>query len=145
MKYQGRIDSERSIDHPARNAGKMASDRKGRKHRGSSRTRAASFYPDGTKSELQRGFAVNRRNSFTLLAGLCIFAYFAAPDFTYLEIACMAHSTATKDSATPNASQLLIAGFLSIAAAGVGFAIRGGILGDWGAEFGFTKSELGGI
>lgn len=34
---------------------------------------------------------------------------------------------------------------MSIAAAGVGFAIRGGILGDWGAQFGFTKSELGGI
>lgn len=38
-----------------------------------------------------------------------------------------------------------MAGFLAIAAAGVGFAIRGGILGDWGAQFGFTKSELGGI
>ena len=51
----------------------------------------------------------------------------------------------SKDMVAPNASKLLIAGFLSIAAAGVGFAIRGGILGDWGAQFGFTKSELGGI
>ena len=57
----------------------------------------------------------------------------------------MAHSAPSKDTAAPNASQLLMAGFLAIAAAGVGFAIRGGILGDWGAQFGFTKSELGGI
>lgn len=55
-------------------------------------------------------------------------------------------SSGSKDaSAAPNAFQLLMAGFLAIAAAGVGFAIRGGILGDWGAQFGFTKSELGGI
>jgi MFS family permease len=46
---------------------------------------------------------------------------------------------------TPNAPWLLSAGFMAILAAGVGFAIRGGILGDWGAQFGFTKSELGGI
>jgi MFS family permease len=57
----------------------------------------------------------------------------------------MGHKASANDSVAPNASKLLIAGFLSIAAAGVGFAIRGGILGDWGAQFGFTKSELGGI
>lgn len=56
----------------------------------------------------------------------------------------MDHS-APNDSAAPNASRLLMAGFLALVAAGVGFAIRGGILGDWGAQFGFTKSELGGI
>src|SRR4051794_15300971 len=49
------------------------------------------------------------------------------------------------DAAAPNAPWLLSAGFMAILAAGVGFAIRGGILGDWGAQFGFTKSELGGI
>lgn len=53
--------------------------------------------------------------------------------------------TPSADSTTPNARALLIAGFMAILAAGVGFAIRGGILGDWGAQFGFTKSELGGI
>ena len=44
-----------------------------------------------------------------------------------------------------NRSTLLVASFMTLIAAGVGFAIRGGILGDWGAQFGFTKSELGGI
>ena len=44
-----------------------------------------------------------------------------------------------------NAKRLLWAGFMAILAAGVGFSIRGGILGDWGREFGFTQSELGGI
>ncbi|MDX1947326.1 MAG: MFS transporter [Pirellulaceae bacterium] len=44
-----------------------------------------------------------------------------------------------------NRFTLLVASFMTLIAAGVGFAIRGGILGDWGAQFGFTKSELGGI
>ena len=34
---------------------------------------------------------------------------------------------------------------MAILAAGVGFAIRGGILDNWGAEFGFTATELGNI
>lgn len=34
---------------------------------------------------------------------------------------------------------------MTLIAAGVGFAIRGGILGDWGAQYGFTKGELGTI
>ncbi len=44
---------------------------------------------------------------------------------------------------TPNAQRLLWAGFMAILAAGVGFAIRGGILDNWGTEFGFTATELG--
>ena len=40
---------------------------------------------------------------------------------------------------------LLFASFMTLIAAGVGFAIRGDILGDWGAQFGFTKGELGTI
>ncbi len=43
----------------------------------------------------------------------------------------------------PNAKRLLWAGFAAILAAGVGFAIRGGILDNWGREFGFTGAELG--
>lgn len=43
----------------------------------------------------------------------------------------------------PNASRLLWAGFWAIFAAGVGFAIRGGIFDNWGAEFGFTATQLG--
>src|SRR5947208_3673064 len=57
----------------------------------------------------------------------------------------MNSSASSRDATAPNAMWLLWAGFMAILAAGVGFAIRGGILGDWGAQFGFTKSELGGI
>ena len=35
--------------------------------------------------------------------------------------------------------------FLAILAAGVGFAIRGGIFDNWGKEFGFTGAQLGAI
>ncbi len=42
-----------------------------------------------------------------------------------------------------NAMRLLWAGFTAILAAGVGFAIRGGILDNWGREFGFNASQLG--
>jgi MFS family permease len=45
----------------------------------------------------------------------------------------------------PNAKRLLWAGFFAILAAGVGFAIRGGIFDNWGAEFGFTAAQLGAI
>jgi MFS family permease len=45
----------------------------------------------------------------------------------------------------PNASRLLWAGFWAIFAAGVGFAIRGGIFDNWGGEFGFTATQLGAI
>ncbi len=50
-------------------------------------------------------------------------------------------------SASPNASRLLWAGFMAILAAGVGFAVRGGILaqGQWATEYGFTQTELGAI
>ncbi len=44
-----------------------------------------------------------------------------------------------------NRSRLLWAGFMAILAAGVGFAIRGGIFDNWGAEFGFTATQLGNI
>lgn len=45
----------------------------------------------------------------------------------------------------PNAKRLLFAGFMAILAAGVGFAIRGGILANWAADFGFTGAQLGAI
>ena len=50
-----------------------------------------------------------------------------------------------QDGITPNAGRLLWAGFMAILAAGVGFGIRGGILVNWGTEFGFTGVELGKI
>jgi len=45
----------------------------------------------------------------------------------------------------PNAHRLLWAGFMAILAAGLGFAIRGGILDNWVEQFGFTGSEVGKI
>jgi MFS family permease len=47
--------------------------------------------------------------------------------------------------AYPNAHRLLWAGFMAILAAGVGFAIRGGILDNWREQFGFTASQVGQI
>jgi len=44
---------------------------------------------------------------------------------------------------TTNPNRLLWAGFMAILAAGVGFGVRGGILSDWGSQFGFTQTELG--
>ena len=44
-----------------------------------------------------------------------------------------------------NAQRLLWAGFMAILAAGVGFSIRAGILGQWADQYGFTQTELGAI
>lgn len=44
-----------------------------------------------------------------------------------------------------NAKRLLWAGFTAILAAGVGFGIRGGILTNWSADFGFSGAQLGKI
>jgi len=49
------------------------------------------------------------------------------------------------NGSAPNAKRLLFAGFMAILAAGVGFAIRGGILANWAADFGFTGAQLGAI
>src|SRR5437660_860100 len=54
-------------------------------------------------------------------------------------------SDGTGNGITPNAKRLLYGGFAAILAAGVGAAIRGGILANWGAEFGFTGQQLGDI
>ncbi len=58
----------------------------------------------------------------------------------------MSHSNDQSSVAlAPNAYRLLWAGFMAILAAGVGFAIRGGIFDNWGGEYGFTASQLGAI
>jgi MFS family permease len=44
-----------------------------------------------------------------------------------------------------NRSRLLWAGFMAILAAGIGFGVRGGILANWGASYGFTAAQLGDI
>jgi MFS family permease len=40
---------------------------------------------------------------------------------------------------------LFWASFFTLIAAGMGFSIRGGILADWGRQFGFTQTDLGEI
>ncbi len=57
----------------------------------------------------------------------------------------MSNATASADAIAPNAQRLLWAGFLAILATGIGFAIRGGILATWAADFGFTGAQLGAI
>ena len=57
----------------------------------------------------------------------------------------MTNKTVSVEGIAPNAKRLLWAGFLAILAAGVGFGIRGGILANWAAEFGFTGAQLGAI
>ncbi|MCA9036723.1 MAG: MFS transporter [Planctomycetaceae bacterium] len=54
-------------------------------------------------------------------------------------------SSGENDAVAPNAKRLLWAGFMAILAAGVGYAVRGGILTQWANEFGFTMTELGAI
>src|SRR5436190_9848787 len=54
-------------------------------------------------------------------------------------------SNGNSNGVAPHAYRLLWAGFMAILAAGVGFSIRGVILGDWGTQFGFTQSDLGKI
>jgi MFS family permease len=42
-----------------------------------------------------------------------------------------------------NQRSIFFASFMTLIAAGIGFAVRGGVLADWGAQFGFTQSDLG--
>ena len=57
----------------------------------------------------------------------------------------MSNVEVSNEAIVPNAKRLLLAGFMAILAAGVGFGIRGGILANWGADFGFTGQQLGDI
>ena len=53
--------------------------------------------------------------------------------------------SAKSEGIAPNASRLLWAGFMAILAAGVGFALRNGILGAWAAQYNFSDTQLGAI
>jgi MFS family permease len=53
--------------------------------------------------------------------------------------------TASTDAIAPNAMRLLWAGSLAIFAAAIGAGVRGGILANWAADFGFTGAQLGAI
>jgi MFS family permease len=57
----------------------------------------------------------------------------------------MSIGTVSKEGIAPNAQRLLWAGFLAILAAGIGAGVRGGILANWAADFGFTGAQLGAI
>jgi len=57
----------------------------------------------------------------------------------------MQHATVSNEGIAPNAKRLLWAGFLAILAAGIGAGVRGGILANWAADFGFTGAQLGAI
>jgi len=57
----------------------------------------------------------------------------------------MSNQPVSYEATASNAKRLLWAGFAAIFAAGVGFAIRGGIFDNWGKEFGFTATQLGAI
>ena len=57
----------------------------------------------------------------------------------------MSNASVVNDAVAPNAKRLLWAGFMAILAAGVGFALRGGIFDNWGAEFGFSATQIGAI
>ncbi len=51
--------------------------------------------------------------------------------------------SAKTEGIAPNASRLLYAGFMAILAAGVGFALRNGLTGEWKTLFGFTDGQVG--
>lgn len=57
----------------------------------------------------------------------------------------MSKVNVSNEAIAPNAKRLLWAGFMAILAAGVGFSVRGGILGQWAEQFGFTMTDLGTI
>ncbi|MEM1226607.1 MAG: MFS transporter [Planctomycetota bacterium] len=44
-----------------------------------------------------------------------------------------------------NRKKLLFAGIMTLIAAGIGFGVRGGLLGIWSGQYGFTMTELGQI
>lgn len=59
--------------------------------------------------------------------------------------AIVADATISNKPVTANARRLLFAGFFAILTAGVGFAIRSGILANWAAQYGFSATQNGEI
>src|ERR1700685_4845405 len=57
----------------------------------------------------------------------------------------MNESLSTSGAPNIHSKRLLWAGFMAILAEGVGFGVRGGILGDWQTQFHFTLTDLGEI
>jgi len=57
----------------------------------------------------------------------------------------VAQNPSGQDVISSNDWSLFIASFMALIAAGIGFSVRGAILGDWAGQYGFTQSELGTI
>src|SRR5215210_341675 len=57
----------------------------------------------------------------------------------------MSNGTVTTHPIASNAMRLVWAGSLAIFAAAIGAGVRGGILANWAADFGFTGAQLGAI
>ncbi|MCX6941633.1 MAG: MFS transporter [Verrucomicrobia bacterium] len=55
----------------------------------------------------------------------------------------MSNEHVSNEGIAPNAQRLLWAGFMAILAAGVGFALRNGLTGEWKTLFGFTDGQVG--
>ena len=49
----------------------------------------------------------------------------------------------SNEGVVSNANRLLWAGFMAILAAGIGFALRNGLTGEWKTLFGFTDGSNG--
>jgi MFS family permease len=52
-------------------------------------------------------------------------------------------SNGSNEGIAPNAKRLLMAGFMAILAAGIGFALRNGLTGEWKTLFRFTDGQVG--
>src|SRR5215210_4370070 len=57
----------------------------------------------------------------------------------------MSNGTVTTHPIASNAMRLVWAGSLAIFAAAIGAGVRGGILANWAADFGFSGGQLGAI
>ena len=54
-------------------------------------------------------------------------------------------SASRDESASLNDRLIFWASFLTLVAAGIGFSVRSFVIADWGNQYGFTQTELGGI
>jgi MFS family permease len=57
----------------------------------------------------------------------------------------MSQITSSEGETTQSGNNLILfwASFFTLVAAGIGFSVRGAVVGDWGTQFGFTQTELG--
>src|SRR6478609_9094604 len=101
--------------------------------------------------------ASTARRKYSKLPKTCSFrAFTCASPPVYSEFNILAGARRCWQSSRPRARpsgdpgmqsnrKIFWASFLTLIAAGMGFAIRGDVLSEWEREFGFTKTELGTI